>query len=358
MPGVRRPWALASIAFLVLAAPSVQAAPPSVSATATVTLEVPVADLVAVDQPPPAEPTAPPPCASRHVTLHPPSRSFRFAEAGEEAGCAMVRFDLTLPAGADAFQLSFRANRSVRQDLVVPTGQPPQMVQEVRLLLDGQVHQRQAVFDPEEMTRPEDDHPMRFQIPRAGAKIQLEWYFADEGRSATRPGRVESFAAAVFDPVVTTEDIDLPLPPLESGTPQLGDDERTRMPYTVETRVPAALASFAAEGSIELAVRFDVNGTLLFSGVVDADGQGVEAPYSVEEEGSGNAVHVVRLTGPLLREHGPGPYRVEVLVEERLRSDPLFGVLSWLVLAAPAAALVVAWLGLRRTELGREPEEE
>ncbi|MFO1532203.1 MAG: hypothetical protein ABR562_00665 [Thermoplasmatota archaeon] len=361
MPRLMPALAGAALALVSLATlPVAVAAPPAVQLTGILDVPIPISRLVATGSadPGPAgavQAAAGPFCDPASYRPDIATHSFAFSESEEQAGCMDVQFNLTLPVGAREIELEFEANRSVQQR-GIPNGGPPNMVQSVRLLVLGSgTDQEASVFTPDELSKPRHDQHARFQVPERAGKVQLEWHFEDAGRIATRdgPGKLESFAATVWDPRIHFGAIPLADPIVEpaEGEPH-GQDEYTAR-YTVATTVPPEFQDEAEAG--QFALKLNVNATFVLDGIDGPDGQPLDTIlYSSKSEGG---VQTVTFPTATLRSLGPGPYTAHVHAVEVLQKHSAYQVLAYVMLAGPAIAIAAAWFGLRRTELDTGTEE-
>jgi len=340
--------ALVAAVALSVALPHASAVAPALEATGVLAVPIPIASLGTDAQAPSTLPDATPTC--RTTTFHPDAdgRSFRFTETAQETGCLAVLYNVTLPDGVRDLVLTFDANRTVRQQML-HSPSPPQMAQQVRLLADGQIRTVLPVFNDDEPDRPRQPFDLPFQVPDDTTRVQLEWYFADEGRlaGANGPGQFDAFSATVWNPVVTLPDVAL-LPPTAvatGGTLQRGGEYLAE--YTAAATVPPEYRTAAAGGDFTLTLRTDA--AALVVRVDGPDGHELDpALYS----GSLDSGHrSVTLPAATLSSLGPGPYTVHMEAAEPLEARPAFAALSYVAVAAPGLAIAAAWFGLRRTEV-------
>lgn len=348
MPCVGRAFVAATVvAVLAASLPQAAGLAPSIQVFGSLDMPIPIGLLWLDASPKPATTDLPPGIAAPYCnrdsfTGDEATRSFTFRDGDQEASCLGVRYNVSLPQGTRSFHLSFDANRSVTQQLPGAVD----MVQTVRLLVNGEPYQSHDVFGANDLKRSRGSFPaMAFEIPEGASSVQVEWRFEDGGNGGK--GRLESFSATVWDPFIHLDDVPLHVAQVSAGEPNLRDGAY-ESPWSVEVAVPSAFVSAAAVGQFSLRVVADANASLRLDGVDGPSGAAITGLYSFENSGRTITVTIPQET---LRTLGAGPYTIRLAVPETLQRHTTYELLSYIMLAAPALAIGVAWAGLRRTEI-------
>lgn len=345
MPGLRRfahVCALAGLLALATVVPPASAVIPSVAVYGILEAPIPIPFLTNVPVPPPptlpdAERLAERPCEQGAFVVDEARRSFSFSESAQQNGCLSVVYNVTVPRGVETFLVSFEANRSVEQ--TVASTAPRAMVQSLRLRVAGGFVQDQEVFDADLGDRPPEPITKSFEVPQGLRHAQVEWVFEDR----SGPSRLEAFSATVWRPTIKFDAIPMPEPVVEVAS-GLNPDQEYIAHYTMVTAVPSEFAAAAAAGQFSL--RMEIDAQLRQVRVDGPDGKPLaESLYTVLTAGG----HATLEFPPATLRDVPGPYTVRLDAPDTLQKHGIYQAFSYLALAAPVAAIVAAWIGLRRT---------